>query len=214
MWLAGGRRRRPSGVRLGPWPVAALLLGAAGPVLSAVILHGGDLPLLGRHAAVVVAGVGGPLGALAYTLVSGPLSEEFGWRGYVQPRLRDHLGRAATVATLGTAWGLWHVPLFFLAGTSQHAKGLVTLQGALFFVMIYPMTYLALFVSEHLRGGVWAAILLHASWNFTDAVTPASGITGAVLQTLVLAVVVTGAALTWRRAGPTPHAAPSAAAAG
>lgn len=198
MWLAGGRRRRPSGVRPGLWPVAAPLLGAAAPVLTALLLHSGDVALLGHHAAVVVASVGGPLGALAYTLVSGPLSEEFGWRGYVQPRLRDRLGRAATVAVLGTAWGLWHVPLFFLAGTGQHAKGLLSLQGVLFFAALFPMTYLALFVSERLRGGVWAAILLHAAWNFTDAVTPATGNAGALLETLLIVLVAAGAALAWR----------------
>jgi len=214
MWLAGGRRRRPSGVRPGAWPVVAVLLGAAPPALTAVILGGGDLPLLGHHAATVVAGVGGPLGALAYTLVSGPLSEEFGWRGYVQPRLRDRLGRAATVAVLGTAWGLWHVPLFFVVGTGQHTKGLLSWQGALFFAMIYPITYLALYVSERLRGGVWAAILLHAAWNFTDAVMPASDAIGAAVQTTLFTAVAVAAALTWRRTRPAVPSAPAPAVAG
>lgn len=199
MWLAGGGRRRRSGIRLGLWPVAAVLLGAAPPLLSAAILNGGNLPLLGQHAATVVAGVGGPLGALAYTLVSGPLSEEFGWRGYVQPRLRDHLGRTATVAVLGAAWGLWHVPLFFLVGTSQNGKGLLTVQGALFFVTIFLVTCLALFVSERLHGGVWSAILLHAAWNFANAVTPAGGNIGAILETGIFAAIAALVVLTWRR---------------
>ncbi|BCJ38725.1 hypothetical protein Athai_62280 [Actinocatenispora thailandica] len=204
LWLAGGRRRRPSGVRPGLWPLAALLLGAAAPLLAAVILHAGNLPQLAQHAGAVVAGVGGPLGALAYTLVSGPLSEEFGWRGYAQPRLRDHHGRTGTVALLGTAWGLWHVPLFLLTGTGQHAMGLFTARGALFFVMIYPVTYLALFVSEHLRGGVWAAILLHAAWNFTDAVMPTVGTGGAALETVLCLAIAALAALAWYRRRPVP----------
>lgn len=212
MWLAGGRRRRPSGTRLGWWPLAALLLGAGAPVLTAVILHAGDVPALGRHAATVVASVGGPLGALAYTLVSGPLSEEFGWRGYVQPRLRDRLGRAATVAVLGTGWGLWHLPLFFLTGTGQHAKGLLTVQGALFFVMLFPLTYLALFVFERLRGGVWAAIILHAAWNLADALIPNLGDAGTALEAALLLVIAGGAALAWRRPvrpAPAPAAVPA-----
>lgn len=200
LWLAGHRRRRY--VRLGVWPIVAVLAGAAAPVLSAVALHAGDLSLLGHHAVTVVAGVGGPLGALAYTLVSGPLSEEFGWRGYLQPRLRERLGRVATVAVLGTAWGLWHVPLFFLTGTGQHDKGLFTVQGALFFVMLYPLTYLALYVSERLRGGVWAAVLLHAAWNFADAVTPAPGNLGTALEAVFLLAIAAFAALTWRRPVP------------
>ncbi|BCJ27191.1 peptidase [Actinocatenispora sera] len=212
LWLAGGRRRRPSGVRLGLWPIAALLLGAAAPVLAALLLHGGDVPQLVRHAGVVVAGVGGPLGALAYTLVSGPLSEEFGWRGYAQPRLRDRLGRGSTVAVLGTAWGLWHLPLFLLVGTGQHSTGLFTIQGALFFVMVYPITYLALFVSEHLRGGVWAAIVLHAAWNFSDAIMPPIGTGGAALETVLCLAIAALAAVAWHLRRPTRHlAAPATA---
>ncbi|MEV0840192.1 CPBP family intramembrane glutamic endopeptidase [Actinocatenispora sera] len=207
LWLAGGRRRRPSGVRLGLWPIAALLLGAAAPVLAALLLHGGDVPQLVRHAGVVVAGVGGPLGALAYTLVSGPLSEEFGWRGYAQPRLRDRLGRGSTVAVLGTAWGLWHLPLFLLVGTGQHSTGLFTIQGALFFVMVYPITYLALFVSEHLRGGVWAAIVLHAAWNFSDAIMPPIGTGGAALETVLCLAIAALAAVAWHLRRPTRHLA-------
>jgi membrane protease YdiL (CAAX protease family) len=197
LWLAGGRRRRPSGVRPGLWPIAALLLGAAAPVLVAVLLHGGNLPQLAQHAGIVIAGAGGPLGALAVTLVSGPLSEEFGWRGYVQPRLRDHLGRGTTVALLGTAWGLWHVPLFLLVGTGQHDVGLFTVRSALFFVTVYPITYLALFVSEHLRGGVWGAIVLHAAWNFTDSVVPPVGTGGAALETLLCLAIAGLVALGW-----------------
>ncbi|GAA4199097.1 CPBP family intramembrane glutamic endopeptidase [Actinocatenispora rupis] len=211
LWLAGDRRRaRMRGKLVGVWPVAALGLGAAAPLLTAVVLHGGDLSYLGRHAATVVAGVGGPLGALAYTMVSGPLSEEFGWRGYLQPRLRDRFGRTATVAVLGAAWGLWHVPLFFLVGTGQHDKGLFTVQGLLFFVMIFPITYLALYVSERLRGGVWAAVLLHAAWNFTDAVVPDDGVRGAAVETVLLLAVAALAALTWRRPAPRPVTVPAA----
>ncbi|GAB3743273.1 CPBP family glutamic-type intramembrane protease [Microlunatus parietis] len=53
---------------------------------------------------VVAAGVGGPLAVLAYTLVAGPLAEEFGWRGWLQPRLRQRWSRALTTLVLGTVW--------------------------------------------------------------------------------------------------------------
>jgi len=128
-----------------------------------------------------------------------PLGEEFGWRGYVQPRLRTRFGRLGTVLILGAAWGLWHVPLFLVPGTGQHAIGLWTVRGALFFVSLFPLSCTALFVSEHLRGGVIAAILLHAAWNFTDAVVPPYGAAGAWLQTAGMFAVAGGVALLWRR---------------
>ena len=178
------------------WPVAALGLGAVPPVVAALCMNAAAIP---HHAASTIAGVGGPLGALAYTLISGPLSEEFGWRGYVQPRLRRRLGRIATTAVIGIGWGLWHLPLFFLTGTGQHDMGLSSVKGVLFFVSLFPLSYTFLFVSERLRGGVWAAVLIHAAWNLTDALVPPYGNGGAYLQTGLMCAVAVCVALFWRR---------------
>jgi membrane protease YdiL (CAAX protease family) len=155
------------------WPVVAVVVGGAAP-LGACLLAG-DLGALPEHVASTVAGAGGFLGAAAYTLLAGPLAEEFGWRGYVQPRLREYFGPLGTTAVLAVAWGLWHVPLFFLPGTGQHDKGLFTTDGLVFFLELFPLTFVMLFVTERLRGGVPAAILIHAAWNLTDELVPPLG---------------------------------------
>jgi uncharacterized protein len=207
MWVLIGRERRGvprrSGTRVSwVWPLVAIVVGATPAVVAAVVLGLHDLGAIPLHVASVAAGVGGPLGVLAYTLVSGPLSEEFGWRGFVQPRLRLRYGRVRTAVVMAVAWGLWHVPLFFLAGTGQHAKGLFSLQGALFFAGLFPLCYTILFVSEHLRGGVWAAVLVHAGWNASDALMPAHGDAGAAVQAGVALAVAGALAIVWRaRAG-------------
>jgi membrane protease YdiL (CAAX protease family) len=178
------------------WPVVAVLLGAAPPVLAALLLGVDGIP---EHASSVIAGAGGPLGALAYTLLAGPLSEEFGWRGYVQPRLRRHYGRIAVTGLIGAAWGLWHVPLFFLDGTGQHDKGLVSLEGLLFFLGLFPLTFTILFVSERLRGGVWAAVLVHAAWNLTEELVPPLSSTGLWVEFFLTTLIAVSVALIWRR---------------
>lgn len=168
-------RRRPAAARTRlsyRWPLAALLLPAAPPLIGAVATHLGDLSVLPAHAAATVASVGGPLVALGYTMISGPLSEEFGWRGFAQPRLRLRLGRWGTALVIGLVWGLWHLPLFFLDGTGQHAMGLASVAGVLFFVEAIPLSYTILFLSERLGGGVWAAVTAHAAWNLTGALVP------------------------------------------
>ncbi|OZM83910.1 CPBP family intramembrane glutamic endopeptidase [Pseudonocardia sp. MH-G8] len=203
MWLMMRRERRGgpprADVRVSAvWPVVAIVLGATPPVVAAVVLGLDDLGAIPLHAASVAAGVGGPLGVLAYTLVSGPLSEEFGWRGFVQPRLRLRYGRVRTAVVMAMVWGPWHLPLFFLVGTGQHAKGLFSLQGALFFACLFPLCYTILFVTEHLRGGVWAAVLVHAAWNAADALLPAHGDIGAVVQTAVALAVAGAVAIVWR----------------
>ncbi len=200
MWL---RRRRE--VRPGPRsrlsfgaPVAAVLLGGIAPVGAAILLNLNDLSAIPDHAGPVVADIGGPVIALVYTLLAGPVAEEFGWRGYVQPRLRQLHGRVVTTVVLGAAWGLWHVPLFFVPGTGQHDDGLFTQYGLVFFLSLLPLTYLMLFVTERLRGGVLAAIVMHAAWNLTDELVPVPGSGGLWLRLLLLLVTAGAVAVWWR----------------
>ena len=198
MWLRYRRSERmPRHVSWSwVWPPVTVVLGSAPPVLAALLMGVHGIP---QHASSVIAGAGGPLGALAYTLLAGPLSEEFGWRGYLQPRLRRYCGRTAVTVVIGAAWGLWHVPLFFLEGTGQHDKGLLSQQGLLFFLGLFPLTYTILFVSERLRGGVWAAVLLHAAWNLSEQLVPPLSSTGLWVEFFLTALVAVSVGLIWRR---------------
>ncbi|WP_427889366.1 CPBP family glutamic-type intramembrane protease [Kribbella sp. GL6] len=172
LWVRHRERRRV--VRWsGVWVVAAVVLGALPPLVACALM--GELPALPAHAGSVVAGAGGVLGAAAYTFLAGPVAEEFGWRGYVQPRLREYFGPVGTAVVLGVVWGLWHVPLYLLDGTGQHDDGLFTQQALTFFLELFPLSFVMLFVTERLRGGVPAAILVHASWNLTQELVPPLG---------------------------------------
>ncbi|GAA1546108.1 CPBP family intramembrane glutamic endopeptidase [Kribbella lupini] len=196
MWL-WHRDRMPRQVAWSwRWPIAAVGFGAVPPVVAALLLGVDGIP---EHASSVIAGAGGPLGALAYTLLAGPVAEEFGWRGYLQPRLRRMYGRIAVTGIIGAAWGLWHLPLFFLDGTGQHDKGLASLEGLLFFLGLFPLTFTILFVSERLRGGVWAAILLHAAWNLTEELVPALSSTGLWVELFLTTLIAVSVGLYWRR---------------
>lgn len=45
--------------------------------------------------------------------------EEFGWRGYALPRLEQRMGLWPANLFLGIVWACWHIPLWFIPGTSQ-----------------------------------------------------------------------------------------------
>jgi membrane protease YdiL (CAAX protease family) len=62
--------------------------------------------------------LGATLGAMAFMLILGPI-EEFGWRGLAQPILQRHMAPIWAGLVIGTAWGIWHIPAFYLSGTVQ-----------------------------------------------------------------------------------------------
>jgi membrane protease YdiL (CAAX protease family) len=53
---------------------------------------------------------------LIYLVISLPLAfgEEFGWRGYAQPRLIRQFGPIAGLLALGIIWGVWHTPIYYV----------------------------------------------------------------------------------------------------
>ncbi|MBO0812334.1 MAG: CPBP family intramembrane metalloprotease [Microlunatus sp.] len=199
LWL-GKRRERIHGSGRTTWfgLVAGLGFGAAAPVGCALILNAGGLSAIGANLSSVVADVGGPLVVIVYTLVSGPLSEEFGWRGYLQPRLRQRFGPLRTALLLGPLWAVWHLPLFLLPGTGQHRTGLLTIGGLVFFVSIVTLSYIMIFVTERLRGGVWAAVAAHAGFNAADALMPGHGTAGDVLELSIMIALAGAVAVLWR----------------
>lgn len=61
-------------------------------------------------------GIGVALGFVVMMLFLGPI-EEFGWRGVAQPILQRHMAPFWAGIVIGSVWGLWHLPAFFLSGT-------------------------------------------------------------------------------------------------
>ena len=49
---------------------------------------------------------------LLATFLVGPLGEEFGWRGFLLPRLVPKFGEMVACFIVGIIWGVWHWPLY------------------------------------------------------------------------------------------------------
>lgn len=100
-------------------------------------------------------------------LVGGPLGEEFGWRGFGLPILKNHYNWRMASLILGVVWGAWHLPLFFSDGTSQNHNPLT-----LFLLSVVAMSVLFAWLVNHVSGSVKKALILHTAINTWPTIIP------------------------------------------
>lgn len=164
------------------WAVAAILFPALISVaLVAYRLLGGE-PLAARGVPEVLSSPAGMLGFIISMLVAGPLSEEFGWRGFALVELQKRHSPLAASLILGVVWGLWHVPLFLMVDTTQGALGFGTVYFYLFLVQAVALSVIFSWVFARTRESVLVAIVLH--FTFNAALALLSGMSGGLPEGL------------------------------
>lgn len=164
------------------WYAAALLIPALVrfAVLGLHILKGGTFPGLtdfDRWLAV-------PSTFALVLLLGGPLGEEFGWRGFSQPRLQNRLSILASSLIIGAGSALWHLPLFLIPATPQSHIPL-----AIFIVRTVALSVISGWIWN--RGGrsLLLILLFHASlntWPNTLFILEAQGTLGPYVSTTIL----------------------------
>ena len=82
------------------------------------------------YVTMVVAPLNGLLGILSGV---GPLGEELGWRGYLQPIINKKNNDYQTSLIIGLIWGFWHFPIF-LFSEWRNGIDLPT------FIILYPIS--------------------------------------------------------------------------
>jgi uncharacterized protein len=99
---------------------------------------------------------------LLFALVAKPIlwGEEFGWRGYLQPRLITKSPEIAALYT-GVIWGVWHWPLT-LRGYDFPDRPIFG--SFLLVVLAIFMSYIFEWIREKSKT-IWAPSLAHASTN-------------------------------------------------
>lgn len=104
------------------WPLITVAVFTLLSVLSIVIgagILGYEMPAMDYIKAIV----NNPLNiflVLLLSLISGPLNEEFGWRGYALDRLLVRFGFLKGSLILGFIWAIWHLPWYFTPGQAQY----------------------------------------------------------------------------------------------
>ena len=96
-------------------------------------------------------------------LITGPLGEEVGWRGFALPKLQEKMGPVWGSLCLGVLWAAWHFPLFFLPAWSGGLS--VSLLALAYFTWVIPFTVIMTWVYNNTRGNLLIMTLLHAAEN-------------------------------------------------
>jgi uncharacterized protein len=87
--------------------------------------------------------------------------EEFGWRGYLLPRLSPLGGISASIIT-GVVWGLWHAPIIVLAGYNY--PGHPWLGVGMMVIFTVPLSMIFAWLRFR-SGSVWPSTMAHAEIN-------------------------------------------------
>jgi len=103
-----------------------------------------------------------------FLTIAAGIGEEFGWRGYLLPRLQSRHNALVSGLIVGVAWAIWHIPLFFIEGTSQYEQ---QLQGGLllaifgYAVFVIANSVLFTWLFNNTRGSVLLAAVFHGASN-------------------------------------------------
>jgi len=87
--------------------------------------------------------------------------EEYGWRGYLTPRLAKRIGWVKASVVTGILWGVWHAPVLMLG----HNFFLKFWPPSVALMALYCAAASPFFTYIYLRYGVWGASALHGGVN-------------------------------------------------
>jgi membrane protease YdiL (CAAX protease family) len=104
---------------------------------------------------------------LILSFVSGPLNEEFGWRGYSLDRLLIRFGYVKASLLLGFIWAIWHIAWYFTPGQVQYDLLQNSLLDAFMFVpSTIALSFVVSFVYINTNRSILAGAFVHMMSNF------------------------------------------------
>ena len=124
-------------------------------------------------------------------LLSGPLPEEIGWRGYGLDALLARHDPVAASIILGAAWAAWHLPLFAMDGYYDDFGGAPALLPFLWSILMKSLIMTWAYL--HSVRSLLLMVTFHFMINVTGEVLPRSSEAEVVFQGLLTAVALVAA---------------------
>jgi membrane protease YdiL (CAAX protease family) len=123
--------------------------------------------------------------------------EEWGWRGYILPRLQNRFNALTSSLILGVIWSVWHLPKFFGTGASSGRSffwfTIFSLAGGVLYTWLYNNSH----------GSLLLVTLFHAANNTAAMFLPVSfAIRGGFTQNMMVLLYILAAIIVTSIAGP------------
>jgi membrane protease YdiL (CAAX protease family) len=93
--------------------------------------------------------------------------EEIGWRGYALPRLAARAGFARASLIIGIVWAVWHIPLFYIAGTDTTGQPF-----PVFLLSVTAVSTAMAWLYVRTGGSLLLVMLMHSAINNTTGIVP------------------------------------------
>src|SRR6266545_4858081 len=153
------------------------------------VLLGGELPAMPNLKLLAADPVSIPIFVLMM-LIGGPVSEELGWRGFALESFQQKWSPLRSTLILSAIWWIWHLPLFFMRGTTHYDWGLFTPMFWLFMIQVLLLTIFMTLAYNHNGRSVLAAILIHFSYNLMISLLVPVSTAAFAFATVFLAALV------------------------
>jgi len=134
------------------------------------------------------------------------LGEEFGWRGFLLPRLQRHHNALISSLIIGFFHSIWHVPLFLVEGTAQYGWAqqvgfIPSFLGYSAFVIAWAIQLTWFF--NNTRGSVLLVAVVHGAGNawvggYFD-VSGNAGMVGNIILTSLMVIFSVAVVAIWGR---------------
>jgi uncharacterized protein len=110
--------------------------------------------------------------------------EEIGWRGFALPHLQKRHNALYATLIVGILWGLWHLPLVFLASPMSKYP-------FLWFISIAADAFVYTWIYNSTQGSILLVALFHGSGNIVVAfITGVSPVAYALVNCVVAIILI------------------------
>lgn len=114
--------------------------------------------------------------------------EEWGWRGYVLPRLQAKYNALTASLIVGVIWSVWHLPKFLGTGMNDERSFAWFTVAHLALAVLYTWLY------NNTRGSILLVVLFHATGNTAGVLLPVKfAVAGGVAENMLIALYIVAA---------------------